>query len=138
MTEITGIPKTVFISVGDVIMKDFLVIKPTEAKEKINDVFGVVFHVTESKIKFMSIEYPCHPCQFKIKETPETKYLPLYYSGNDAVGDVNGNINTEIIISANNFSKETYPALKYCMNYNKFGFDKGRWYLPSISELNLI
>jgi hypothetical protein len=130
--------KEVDVSVGDVVMKDFSIVKPKEAKDKPEEVFGVVFHVDGSNVRFMALENSEHSLMFKTENTIVSKYLPLYEKPIDTRKDMNGKLNSEIIKNALDFSKEMYPSISYCLDYNRFGFDKGMWYLPSIGELQQI
>ena len=124
--------------VGDVVMKDFSIVKPIEAKDRLDEVFGVVFYVNGSDVRFMALEKSEDSLMFKTENTLVSKHLPLYENGSSARKDMNGKMNSEIIKNAPDFSKEKYPSMGYCMDYNRFGFDRGMWYLPSIGELEEI
>jgi hypothetical protein len=126
------------VNIGDVVMKDYSIIKPNEVKDKLDEVFGVVFYVNGSDIRFMAIEKSEDSLMFKTENTSVSKRLPLYENIRDAKKDMNGKMNSEIIKDARDFTKEKYPSMGYCMDYNRFGFDKGKWYLPSIGELEQI
>jgi hypothetical protein len=124
--------------VGDVVMKDFSIVKANEVKNRLNEVFGVVFYVNGSDIRFMALEKSEDSLMFKTENTLVSKHLPLYENGSSARKDMSGKMNSEIIKNAPDFSKDKYPSMGYCLDYNRFGFDKGMWYLPSIGELEQI
>jgi hypothetical protein len=126
------------VCVGDVVMKDFSIVKTKDAKDRLNEVFGVVFYANGSDVRFMALEKSEYSLRFKTENTLVSKHLPLYENERNAKKDMNGKMNSEIIKNAPDFSKEKYPSMGYCMDYNRFGFDKGMWYLPSIGELELI
>lgn len=121
--------------VGDVVMKDFSIIKAKEAKDRLDEVFGVVFYVNGSDVRFVALEKSEDSLMFKTENTLVSKHLPLHENGSIARKDMNGKMNSEIIKNAPDFTKEKYPSMAYCMDYNRFGFDRGMWYLPSIGEL---
>lgn len=127
--------KKTMVRVGDVIMKDFTVTPLEGAKTRLQDVLGVVFHVNGPDVRIISVAYPIGHYKFKTENTIVSKYLPLCKTEQDASCDMGGKFNSEAIKNAPDFLTEKYPAMGYCMNYSKFGFDKGMWYLPSIGEL---
>lgn len=126
------------INIGDVVMKNYSIVKPNEVKDKLDEVFGVIFYVNGSDVRFMAIEKSEYSLRFKMEKTLISEHLPLYENESSVRKDMNGKINSEIIKNAPDFSKEKYPSMGYCMDYNRFGFDRGMWYLPSIGELEQI
>lgn len=126
------------INIGDVVMKDFSIVEPKYAKGQLEEVFGIVFYVNGSDVRFMAIEKAKDTLMFKTENTIVSKHLPLYEKESDARKDMNGKMNSEIIKNAHDFSKKKYPSMGYCMDYSCFGFDRGMWYLPSIGELEQI
>lgn len=126
------------INIGDVVMKDNSIVEPKYAKDKLDEVFGIVFYINGSDVRFMALEKSEDSLMFKTENTLVPKHLPLYENGNIARKDLNGKMNSEIIKNAPDFTKEKYPSMAYCMDYNRFVFDKGMWYLPSIGELEQI
>ena len=143
LIEITLVPQEKLLNksnncVGDVVMKDFSITKVQEAKDRLDEVFGIAFHVNGSEVRFVALDKSEEKLMFKIENTFISEYLPLYNNISDARNDMNGKMNSEIIKNAPDFTKEKYPSMGYCMDYNRFGFDKGMWYLPSIGELEQI
>lgn len=126
------------VRVGDVVMKDFSIVKPIEAKDRLNKAFGIVFYVNGSDVRFIALEKLEKILKFKTENTFVSIHLPLYENESSVRKDMNGKMNSEIIKNAPDFSKEKYPSMGYCMDYNRFGFDRGMWYLPSIGELEQI
>lgn len=126
------------ISLGDVIMKDYSVLSPGQAKGRKEDVLGIVFQADGGCIKLIAPE--CAPAYLALREKPGLSpegSLPCDCIG-EALLDVKGKLNTEILKNTNDFSDELYPAVSYCLNYSRFKSDKGNWYLPSLGELNVI
>lgn len=127
------------ISLGDVIMKDYSVLSPGQAKDRKEEVLGIVFQAEGDCIKLIAPEYAPAYRAFREKPglSPEDSLL-CYDSVDKALLDVKGKLNTEMAKNINDFSDEMYPAVSYCLNYSRFKSDKGNWYLPSLGELHVI
>ena len=127
------------VSLGDVIMRDYSVLSPGQAKDRKEDVLGMVFQAEGDCIKLIAPE--CAPAYLAFREkpglSPEDSLL-CYDFVDKALLDVKGKLNTEMAKNINDFSDEMYPAVSYCLNYSRFKSDKGNWYLPSLGELHVI
>jgi hypothetical protein len=117
-----------FIQVGDVMMKDFNVLKPWEAKTRVQDVLGIVFSVSDIDIKIIAER--CSGIPYLTKTVNDDYSSDL--SVEELKSNMNGLMNTNVMISC---MEGTFPMLEYCMDYSRFTLDKGMWYIPAIGEL---
>ena len=120
------------VAIGDILCTDNSIVKPSDWPVPDKTAYGIVFYVDGSGQHGWAVHL--RDQGNSIKWTPSGYHTDIptlhnYTNSRDAILDLDGYTNTQLIRAAGNAT--TYPAA-YAVD-----FDNG-WYLPAIGQLNLI
>lgn len=117
------------VKVGDYVLSDKTFVSPDKLTDNM-DVIGIVsFFYNDGRAHITALK------QSKLEWSDNKTIDNKIDEYEDVYNDFNGKIYTERLANKHEKSISEYPALKFCVDYETNGTDKGDWFFDSTGEL---